>query len=537
MTAIDKKFLSGIGDLPGKWAFRGQENSNWGLYSSAVRRLKIHPVDLTKNANSDFPDIHLNYHLDELIAPARTAGFGIEEARQLTDLQLLAKLRHFGAATGLLDFTWNPLVALWFACNVPRESGTADSTETDGKVFLVNLNDPQGFRLISHETEDQAIERVFLTQGNDRPSYWEPMVRSEVSARIIAQRSVFVIGRPFIPDRLVEEKIVYSSDKPLFRKELAEVYGITEESLFRDVYGFSAINRTDSPIRLMKNPQYHRYRGNELYQEERYSDAINSYDKAIDQCPEVRELYCLRADAKSNEEDYAGALADYKAAEQCEQDFIGIAPAKGARDRELAMRLFFNRGNVRAALSEHCSAVADYSKAIKFCPTEFRHISVAFNRANSYTMLQKLKKALADYDYIIDNGMDEPRSPYKDAHFNKGNTLVILGRFEESVPYYRDSLRAGHDNSGAHQNLEAANKVLKYLAAAGRVEQIARVPEPSARQPVERVKIICSGIAQDFDPIPFRGNVGSKGNRGGRGLSGGPGFGGQSGFDVQICKS
>ena len=42
-------------------------------------------------------------------------GLGVEDGREVSDLQLLAKLQHFGAATGRLDFTWSPLVALWFA--------------------------------------------------------------------------------------------------------------------------------------------------------------------------------------------------------------------------------------------------------------------------------------------------------------------------------------------------------------------------------------------------------------------------------------
>ena len=38
-------------------------------------------------------------------------------------LQLLARLQHFGAATGLLDFSYSPLVALWFACEDPSPRG------------------------------------------------------------------------------------------------------------------------------------------------------------------------------------------------------------------------------------------------------------------------------------------------------------------------------------------------------------------------------------------------------------------------------
>lgn len=131
--------------------------------------------------------------------------------------------------------------------------------------------------------------------------------------------------------------------------------------------------------------------------------------------------------------------------------------------------------------------------------------------------------------------MDEPGSPFKHAHFNKGNTLVILGRFVEAASCYREAVQAGGGNASAPRNLESLNKVTNYMAA-GRVVRIVTEPEPSTKLPVKCVKIICSGVEKNSEPISFKGNVGNKGNTGGAGLSGGQGFGGGPDFVVRICK-
>ena len=124
MTVIDEKYLSEVSKFPSGYAFRGQANSNWKLHSGATRRLiKYYHENITQAPN--FSQIYANYHSDVLIKPARTNGFDINDGYRISDLQLLSKLQHFEAATGLLDFTWNPLIALWFACKICTATGNS----------------------------------------------------------------------------------------------------------------------------------------------------------------------------------------------------------------------------------------------------------------------------------------------------------------------------------------------------------------------------------------------------------------------------
>ena len=536
MTKIDEKFLREISNLSGRCAFRGQENSSWKLHSSAMRRLMSDPAIFASIMPDEIPRTHLDYHRDELIAPARAAGFGIERSHKISDLQLLAKLQHFGAATGLMDFTWNPLVALWFACKSSKNAERNGEKESDGKVFIVNLNNPQGFWRISHKKKDQSVQSVFFAQSDDRPLYWEPMIRSEAAERIVGQASVFVIGRPFIPEHLVHEITVSARDKALFRRELADIFGITEDSLFRDVHGFSTVNGVDSPIKLvMQNPEMQVSKGNALYQQGRFSAAIRSYNRSIALRPDVRELYCLRGNARAADGDYPGALSDYDKAEDCKRLYIRDSDSTSQSNERQMLMLLFNRGNVKAALNDYVGAIADYGNAINYCRNEFWHIRVAFNRGNSQAMLQRPKRASQDYDYVIEHGAREPDELDKSASFNKGNMRSILGEIPEAVACYEDALPRDGDTSHVVGNLKAANKV-KNCISGGQIAHVVTMPEASKGLPAKHVEMTCANMSGTYEPIPFSGNVGSIGNIGGPGLRGGPGFPGGPGFAIQVLS-
>ena len=109
--------------------YRGQANSDWPLESGAVRRL-------VKALGEEFPtdenkvrDLVHEYHRKRLIGPMKIIdGLKVEDFQRLSDLQ------HLGAATGFLDFTENPLVAIWFACN--------EHPCADAKIFAMDIGDP-----------------------------------------------------------------------------------------------------------------------------------------------------------------------------------------------------------------------------------------------------------------------------------------------------------------------------------------------------------------------------------------------------------
>lgn len=165
-----EKYLDRIREAtsrPGHYAYRGQRDSEWALHSGATRKLiELYGPEIL--GSRSVRDLHLAFHRDTLLEPARARGFDIEHGRQLSDLEVLAKLQHFGASTGLLDFTWNPLVALWFACQ---------AHDSDGKLFVVNTTNTLGIARVSSDRSEQTIEAMLL--------YARPIMRQ-----------AYCIGRP-----------------------------------------------------------------------------------------------------------------------------------------------------------------------------------------------------------------------------------------------------------------------------------------------------------------------------------------------------
>ena len=123
------EYLKEVSKIKERWstpvlAFRGQENAGWPLASSAERRLEASSVDQERVTKGLFIEYHQN-----LLTRCKLKNYHQREGKPLDELELLADLQHHGAATCLIDFTRNALVALWFAC---------EKLDADGKVFVVN---------------------------------------------------------------------------------------------------------------------------------------------------------------------------------------------------------------------------------------------------------------------------------------------------------------------------------------------------------------------------------------------------------------
>ena len=258
------KWVAQLND--GEYLFRGVPNDRYRIEASAYHRLKTNkiPAQLLK-VNKD------------LIEDARGRGYGQENGRELYDLELLTELQHFRAATCLIDFTRNALVALWFACQ-------QDSTdeETNGKIFAVYRDDVDRLKTVDSELARKKIDYFFDPDENNGDMLYELEPKPQ-NDRILAQQSVFLFSSAQI--RADAECVIMKSSKSNILKSLDKISGITEAFIFPDFDGFARLHAHDKPYIEPDANEYQR-RGIRADQRGDLDAAITYYTRAIPLAPD-----------------------------------------------------------------------------------------------------------------------------------------------------------------------------------------------------------------------------------------------------------
>lgn len=228
------QFLEWVGQFEGRnMLYRGFSRDDDYVTASLQRRLESNnPKDIT----------HQRFiaHTDLLVSDARMNGYGQKDGNKLSDLEILAELQHFDAATCLVDFTCNPLVALWFACKQSTRKSNKKQSFC-GKVIALDRDAEFCIPVYQPEQMEEKI-KVLLSVGKDEHQrqtekalyVWAPHHQNK---RIIAQQSVFVFGKSRIDDYHGTMKIA----KDGMNAELQKL-GISADSLFCDFHGFARNN-------------------------------------------------------------------------------------------------------------------------------------------------------------------------------------------------------------------------------------------------------------------------------------------------------
>ena len=440
-----------------KIVYRGQSNAGWGVTSGAYRRLE-HPHPTSA--------ILLEYNKNLI---KRSRRYHEELKETITDINLLARLQHYGAATSLVDFTKNALVSLWFACQ---------NKSTDGKVFCLNMSNPDNFLEVSPEDEKKEIDKILtlkfrenelddntqnqLSKNTDNvslPNYsarnqlateekfaiWEPPLTDN---RILKQDSFFIFNKEGkLNNGLFKTLILCKEKKEEILKELKQLSNFSEETIFPDFYGFAQNNSTDKPY----NPQgaiEYLQRGNESHALGNYKEAITDYDKAIELNPEYAEAYNNRGLAKFNLGKYKEAIKDYDKA-------IELNP-KYAKAHN-------NRGFVNLALKKYDEGIRDYTREIEINPNNAHsHLSLGLTKFS----IGKYEEAIKDFDEVIKiNPHDIVAYDYR------GLSKYTLNRYEEAIKDYTKAIEidpqfdmAYCDRGIAYYNLGKKHKKDFYKA-------------------------------------------------------------------------
>ncbi len=191
----------------------------------------------------------LTYCEEIMIGQAKKNLFDYDErGRKLSDIELLAKLQHFGAATRLVDFSKNVLNALWFCVSdkdLINDVGVLFGIDTDiiaggGENFFDFRQD--------YSTFCDTLEKK---NYKGKTNIW--MVDAPVTTqRISAQHSVFLCSvckdsvHGFF--QLPEEDKYFKSIAitPDLKRSTLDIisshFDITPFTIFPDIEGFSSAN-------------------------------------------------------------------------------------------------------------------------------------------------------------------------------------------------------------------------------------------------------------------------------------------------------
>jgi len=170
-----------------QFAWRGMASADYPLISSLHRHVG--------GGESEVRSAEL-----EMIAEARQWGLGTHPTGKVDDLQLLSDLQHYGVATRLIDVTSNPMTALWFACQQPRDSAVAKSglliaINVTGWPRLSTVGDADGVYQGQSGTRQGA--RLDSALYSPHPFVVESASQND---RLRAQEGFFISGRIPVPN-------------------------------------------------------------------------------------------------------------------------------------------------------------------------------------------------------------------------------------------------------------------------------------------------------------------------------------------------
>lgn len=145
-------------------------------------------------------------------------------------------------------------------------------------------------------------------------------------------------------------------------------------------------------------------RAMDLMEKREFMEAILNLNKAIEADAKYSQAYYVRANIKTNFEDYHGAMKDYNTS-------LDINPKHADA--------FFARGNVKMKLQDFYGAISDFTSAITI---NENYVEAYFNRGRAKQYLQAYEDAINDCSKII---QINPKSI--DAYYMRGLLRIEFG--------------------------------------------------------------------------------------------------------------
>ena len=188
-----------------------------------------------------------------------------------------------------------------------------------------------------------------------------------------------------------------------------------------------------------------------LYLQEKFEDAIASYDQAVRLKPDYVDAYNNRGNLRDDLGQRSAAIADFDEAIRLKSDYTDA---------------YFNRGITKYHMERYADAVVDFDQAIRLKPD---YIEAYLNRGIVKDLLGRHEIALADFDEAI-----RLKSDYADAYNSRGIAKDQLGHHEAAIVDFDEAIRLKSDYANAYNSRGIAKSSL------GRIDE--------ARQDFEKAR-------------------------------------------------
>ena len=535
--------ISSLKELDDHCLFRGQANADWLLESGARRRLK----STTPSDNNDvYTSVYLSYHRQLIESARRLTTFSGNEPNTSSDMQILANLQHLGAGTGLLDFTWNSLFALWFAIAETKH------LDCDGKVFFIS-DSSFGTGIITPRYEELPSDEILCVRETDpadleaqsptdtriyeisrfRYLIWEPPVIGDAGARIFGQRSVFLIGRTNIDESDLKSIQIPAKSKRSLLSELEEM-DVTENTIFRDLVGFAKAEGPNVAYRPARKAKHYLKRGIEEYRNKQPQYAIASYTDCIAMSNLSRSLLealFYRAHICSELGDRENTFYD-----QANGDYSKVLEILNNEEKEyiladekesFRLRCIFNRANVRSYIEILDEAIDDYQSIdTRVARDTLTHLY--YNWGNALFRFGIFAQAAEKYELQLTK-----TAAHGDTLSNLALTNIVLGNWPRAERLYTEAQSRG---KRVDDNLESIEKLKEIMGATfddGRLQRQTEIYSDS----ITIFPFSHAEYSEEPAFVGFSGLAGNVGNVGWGEVGGGSGFPGDRGLLVSLSNS
>lgn len=401
------------------YVYRGLRNKNWANEPSINRRLPDYDKDnLVKMLEAT----------KQLLKDFKNENFDLETDQTIYDLHVLAHLQHYGAATCLVDYTYDPNIALRFS--IADEKDKFRIGLPDSKVSMVKIDEK--YQPVNSETLKENIDFFFNNKNLDNPIYyWKPEIPF-VNMRIKNQDSVFLFGSSHI---VSTKDIVIPTQYHKEIRESLEVIGTTKQSLFNDVFTFAERHSHTKPLELERFNRLIRDASKTgLSSVQGRKKQINLLTQAIEINKKSAEAYfkrgwaySLHADpdnpiesiGRNLREDWGSSLSDYSQAINLDSENSNYYSRRA--------QIYQNLGNINGQIQ-------DMENCVNLDPAPYNLISLsrAYTKGHQYELALRVLDS-AELQTIISPKKGHPiTSLHFDFYNQRGIVCFFLHKYNEA---------------------------------------------------------------------------------------------------------